>query len=124
MYFSGFPAAMPQAKAGQVKVLALSSAKRSPIAPEIPTISEVTSIKDFDLTLWVGFFVPHGTPEAVIVRLNREINSVLSQPDVRAKLLDAGAVVTPLTIEATAGFMESQSKKYQQIIQETGVKID
>ncbi len=76
-YFSGFPAVMPHMQAGTLKVLALSSGKRSDAAPNLPTVRELTGIQDFDLTLWVGFFAPRATPKDIVARLNTEINKVL-----------------------------------------------
>ncbi len=119
-YFPGFPAAVPHIKAGTVKILALSTAKRSAVAPDVPTVAEATGIANFDFTLWVAFFAPRGTPEPVIVRLNREINGVLAQPEMRARLMEAGAEVTPLSVEQTAAFVKAESDKYSQIIKETG----
>lgn len=124
LYFPGFPAAVPHMKAGTVKILALSTAKRSSVAPDVPTVAEATGIANFDFTLWVAFFAPRGTPAAVVARLNREINSVLAQPEMRARLLEAGAEVTPLSIEQTAAFVKAESDKYQRIIKETGVTAE
>src|SRR5262249_14257609 len=90
-YFPGFPAAVPHVKAGTLKVLALSSAKRSTTAPDIPTVAEVTGNKDYDFTLWAGIFAPRGTPQAVIERFNKEINKVIEDPEVKALLEAAGA---------------------------------
>ena len=120
-YFSGFPAAAPHVKAGNLKILALSSAKRSPAAPDVPTVAEVTGIKDYDFTLWAGFFAPRGTPQAVIDRLNKEINAVLAQPDVKARLEAAGAVVTPGSVAQFKNFVQTESAKYLRVIQQTGV---
>jgi tripartite-type tricarboxylate transporter receptor subunit TctC len=120
-YFPGFPAAAPHVKAGTVKMLALSSAKRSPAAPEVPTVAEVTGIKDYDFTLWAGFFAPRGTPQAVIDRLNKEINAVIVQPDVKARLEAAGAVVTPISVAQFRDFVQGESAKYLRVIKQTGV---
>src|SRR5690242_1570782 len=120
-YFSGFPAAAPHVKSGNLKLLALSSAKRSPAAPDVPTVAEVTGIKDYDFTLWAGFFAPRGTPQPVIDRLNKEINTVLGQPDVKARLEAAGAVVTPMSVPEFREFVQRESAKYLQVIKETGV---
>jgi tripartite-type tricarboxylate transporter receptor subunit TctC len=124
MYFTGFPAAMPLVKAGTLKVLAVSSAQRSQAAPEIPTVAEITGIGDFDLTLWQGFFAPKGTPGEVIARLNSEINKILAEPEVRQRLIDAGANVVPLPLDAFATFVKNESEKYQRIITLTGVKSE
>ena len=80
MYFPGFPPVMPMMKAGTVKVLAVSSVKRSDAAPDIPTVAEATGFPDFDFTLWQGFFAPKATPVEVIARLNSEINKILADP--------------------------------------------
>jgi tripartite-type tricarboxylate transporter receptor subunit TctC len=120
-YFSGFPAAAPHVKAGNLKMLALSSAKRSPAAPDVPTVAEVTGIKDYDFTLWAGFFAPRGTPQNIIDRLNKEINAVLAQPDVKARLEAAGAVVTPMSVAQFKEFVSGESAKYLRVIKDTGV---
>src|SRR3954451_14896674 len=124
MYFPGFPPVMPLMKAGTVKVLAVSSIKRSDAAPDIPTVAEATGFSDFDFTLWQGFFAPKGTPTDVITRLNGEINKILADAETRQKLTDAGANVTPLTIDQFAAFVRAESAKYERIIRETGVKPD
>ena len=124
MYFPGFPPVMPMMKAGSVKVLAVSSARRSDAAPDIPTVAETTGFKDFDFTLWQGFFAPRGTPPEVIARLNTEINKVLADPTVRQRLVDAGANVAPMSIADFAAFVQAESAKYERIIRETGVKPD
>ena len=124
MYFSGLPAVMPLMKSGSVKVLAVSSSKRSDAAPEIPTVAETTGSSDFDFTLWQGFFAPRGTPPDVIAKLNREINKVLADPTIRQRLVDAGANVAPMSIAEFANFVQAESAKYERIIRETGVKPD
>src|SRR5689334_9887044 len=120
-YFPGFPAAAPHVKGGTLKILALSSAKRSPAAPEVPTVAEVTGISDYDFTLWAGIFAPRGTPQPVIDKLNKEINAVLTQPDVRTRLEAAGAVVTPMSVAQFTAFVAGESQKYLRVIKETGV---
>jgi len=122
MYFSGLPPVMPMMKAGTVKVLAVSSAKRADAAPDIPTVAEATGFADFDFTLWQGFFAPKGTPKEVIVRLNGEINKILNDPATRQKLLDAGANVVPQSSEQFSAFVGAERAKYERIIRETGVK--
>jgi len=120
-YFPGFPAAAPHVKGGTVKMLALSSADRSSAAPDVPTVAEITGIKDYDFTLWAGFFAPRGTPQAVIDRLNKEINAVIVQPDVKARLEAAGAVVTPMSVAQFKDFVQRESAKYLRVIKQTGV---
>jgi len=120
-YFPGFPAAAPHVKGGTVKMLALSSAERSPAAPEIPTVAEVIGNKDYDFTLWAGFFAPRGTPQPIIDRLNKEINAVIVQPEVKARLEAAGAVVTQMSVAEFRHFVQGESAKYLRVIKQTGV---
>jgi tripartite-type tricarboxylate transporter receptor subunit TctC len=123
-YFSGYPAAAPQIKAGRLKVLALSSAKRSQAAPGVPPVAEAEDIKGFDFTLWVGIFAPRGTPRDVVLKLNREINQALAQPELRDRLAGEGAEVATLTVEQVTEFVNAESEKYRQIIKETGIKSE
>src|SRR5256714_2551278 len=124
MYFPGFPPVMPMMKAGTVKVLAVSSAKRADAAPDLPTVAETTGFADFDFTLWQGFFAPKGTPKEVTARLNAEINKILADPETKQQLLDAGANVVPQSTEQFAEFVAAESAKYERIIRETGVQPD
>jgi tripartite-type tricarboxylate transporter receptor subunit TctC len=123
-YFPGFPAAVPLMQAGKIKLLAVSSAKRSPVAPDIPTVAESTGITNFDFTLWVGFFAPRNTPKDLAELLNRAINKVLLEPDIKSKLEADGAVVTPLSIDQFTGFVRAEIGKYKEIIAEAGVKSE
>ena len=120
-YFPGFPAAAPHVKGGNLKILAISAGKRSPAAPDVPTVAEVTGNKDYDFTLWAGFFAPRGTPQPVIDRLNKEINKVVEGPEVKARLEAAGAVVTPMTVTQFKDFVQDESAKYLRVIKQTGV---
>jgi tripartite-type tricarboxylate transporter receptor subunit TctC len=120
-YFPGFPAAAPHVKGGNLKILAISAGKRSPAAPDVPTVAEVTGNKDYDFTLWAGFFAPRGTPQTVIDRLNKEINKVVEDPDVKARLEAAGAVVSPMTVAQFKDFVQNESAKYLRVIKQTGV---
>lgn len=121
-FFSGFPAAVAQVKAGALKLIAVSTAKRSPAAPEVPTVAEASGLGDFDISLWQGVFAPRATPKDVVARLNVEVNKIVTQPDIRAKLRDDGADVAPLTVDQFTAFVRAESDKYLQIIKQSGVK--
>jgi tripartite-type tricarboxylate transporter receptor subunit TctC len=122
LFFSGFPAAVPHVKSGSLKLLAVSSAKRSAAAPDVPTVAEASGLADFDITLWQGFFAPKGTPKEIVARLHAEIQKVLAQPDVKAKLLEAGADVSPISTDQFVAFVKAESGKFAQIIKEAGIK--
>jgi tripartite-type tricarboxylate transporter receptor subunit TctC len=122
LFFSGFPAAVPHVKSGMLKLLAVSSAKRSGVAPDVPTVAEASGIAGFDITLWQGFFAPRGISPQIVARLNAEINKILGQPDVKAKLLEAGADVMPMAVDQFGSFVKSESEKFLQIIKEADLK--
>jgi tripartite-type tricarboxylate transporter receptor subunit TctC len=110
-YFPGYPAAVPLTQGGKVKLLAVTSAKPSPNAPNIPTVAAATRLPDFDFTLWAGFFGPRGMPTEITSRLNAAINKVIVEPEVRA-----------LSIDQTAAFVQTEIGKYQSIIKAADIK--
>ncbi len=120
LYFPGMPAVIPHLESGLLKVLAVSSAKRSAIAPDVPTVAEASPLKDFDFTLWVGLFAPARTPEDVVARLNKTINAILIEPEIQRKLMEAGADVNPMSVDQFTAFVQTEGRKYLQIIKETG----
>jgi tripartite-type tricarboxylate transporter receptor subunit TctC len=122
LFFSGFPAALPHVKSGKLKLLAVSTAKRAGTAPDVPTMAEASGIADFDISLWQGFFAPRGTQNEVVVRLNREINRLLNEPDIKARLLQIGADVRTISIEEFAAFTKSESGKFLRIIKDANLK--
>lgn len=123
-YFPGFPAAVPLMQGGKVKLLAVSAATRSPAAPDIPTVAEATGIANFDFTLWVGFFAPHGLPPEIASQLNTAINKILLEPDIKTRLNDDGAEVRTLSIGQFTDFVRAEIDKYRAIIKEAGVKSE
>jgi tripartite-type tricarboxylate transporter receptor subunit TctC len=123
-YFPGFPAAVPLMQAGKVKLLAVSSATRSPVTPDIPTFAEATGLANFDFTLWVGFFGPRGMPIDLATRLNAEINKILLEPDIKSRLQDDGVELRTLSIDQFIAFVQAEIEKYRQIIKEAEVKAE
>jgi len=121
LYFSGLPAAMPHVKTGKIKALAVSTAKRSASAPDLPAVAETAGFEGFDLSLWQAFFAPRGTPPEVVKRLHDTINKILAEPETRKRLEGLGADVTPLSQEAFATFVRTQSDRYRDLVKATGV---
>src|SRR5215207_4203234 len=118
MYFAVLPSAMPHVISGKLKILGVSSAKRSLAAPNVPTVAEQTGIRGFDLTNWVGVFAPRGTPADVVRRLNQEINQVLAQPDVVEQLVRHGAEAAPMSVDQFAAFLKSETGKYEELLRD------
>jgi tripartite-type tricarboxylate transporter receptor subunit TctC len=121
-YFPGFPAALPFVKNKQMKMLAVSTAQRAAGAPDVPTVEEAAGIKDFDFSLWGGFFAPRGTPKEIVSQLNAAINEVLALPDIKTKMADAGTDIIPMSVDQFAAFIKRESGKYQRIVEQAGIK--
>ncbi len=121
-YFPGYPGAVPLVQGGRVKMLAISTAKRSPLAPDIPTVAEAAGLPDFDFTLWAGFFAPHGLPADIAKQLNAAINKVIVEPDIKAKLQQTGAAVSALSINQFTIFVRGEIDRYQGIIKGADLK--
>lgn len=120
-FFSSLPAALPHVKAGSLKVLAVSSARRSGSSPDLPTVAE-QGVADFDLSLWVGIFAPRGTPADVVARLSGEIGKILTMPEMKEKFQSQGLDVVAMSTEQSTAFVNSEIAKYERIVDQTGVK--
>ena len=121
-YFPAYPGAVPLVQSGRVRMLAVSSIKRATLNPEIPTVAEVTGIANFDFTLWVGFFGPHGLPKDIAARLNAQINKIILEPAIKARLQATGADITPLSIDQFDKFVRADILRYREIIKQADLK--
>lgn len=121
--FVGMGPVLPHVKAGRLKSLAISTARRSPAVPEVPTLQE-QGVKDFDTSIWFAFFLPAKTPKIVIAKLNAEIVRILRLPDTNQYLVNTGVEVTPSTPEELARFVKSETEKYRKIIEASGTRLD
>jgi len=111
-----------QIQAGKLRALAVSSAKRFPLLPDLPTIAE--SYPAFESLAWNGVLVPAATPKPVVARLNAEIDAILKQPDVVQKLNAAGFELVGGTPEQFAAIIKGESEKWAPIIKSANIKID
>ena len=106
---------MPYMRAGKVKILAVTSAERSPALPDVPTVQE-SGVSRFVVNQWAGVFVPRGTPEATVTTLNKDINDVLTTPEVSEKLTQSGSKVTPMSVSEFRNFIDRDSRIYRQML--------
>jgi tripartite-type tricarboxylate transporter receptor subunit TctC len=123
MFFSGMPPAMSQVKAGKLRALAVTTPKRSPAAPDVPTMAEA-GVAGFDINNWFAYFVPAGTPAEVVGRINAEINKTLRLQDVKDRLSPQGAEAVGTTPEELARYVRAESDKYAKLIRASGAKAD
>ncbi len=114
--------ALPHARAGRLKVLAVTNPKRSQIYPEYPTIGE--SVPGYELISWAGFAAPGATPKDLVQKLSTDVLKALQAPEVRQKLTDYGLEVAPQSAEDFAAFMRSETGRLGTIVRDTGFKLD
>lgn len=120
--FVGMGPILPHVKAGRVQALAISTANRSPLLPNVPTLQE-EGAKGFDTSVWFAFFAPSKTPKAVLSVLNAELVRVLDLPDVREYLMNTGVEVAPGMPAELARFTRAETEKYRRIINAAGIPL-
>jgi tripartite-type tricarboxylate transporter receptor subunit TctC len=123
MMFAIMQGAMPHVKAGKLRALAVSSAKRTASAPEIPTIGE-SGVAGYEFVSWNAVHVPARTSRAVIAAIHRDIGKVLAMPDVRQRMFDLGLEVAGGPPERLGELVKSDIAKWGRVIKEVGVKVD
>ncbi|MEK6593943.1 MAG: tripartite tricarboxylate transporter substrate binding protein [Pseudomonadota bacterium] len=119
--YLGMGPAIPHVKAGRLKALALTTAKRSDLLPDVPTMQE-SGLKDFETSIWFAFFVPAKTPKAVIAKLNAELVRILKSKEVNDFLVSTGVEVAPGTPGELAATIRQDAAKYREIIKVAGVR--
>jgi tripartite-type tricarboxylate transporter receptor subunit TctC len=115
------PAVLSFVKAGRLKAIAVTSAKRSALFPDLPTVAEA-ALPGYEATSWNGIVVPAGTPAPIIERLNTEINKILAAPDMRAKLADLGYEPIGGTPEEFGAYMAREEAKWGKIVKASNLK--
>ena len=123
MMIDVMPNAYPLARSGKVRGLACTTARRSPAAPEYPTIAEY-GLPGFDVSAWDAIFAPAGTPPEIIDLLNAAIRRALEDPEVAQSLLAHGAQPIPSTPNELARYVEAESRKWAKMVMQSGAKID
>ena len=115
------PAAQGSIKAGKLRALAVTSAERVPALPDTPTAAEA-GLKDFEVSSMFGIVAPAGTPAPVVERLNGELKKILAKPDVKASLLNQGAIATWTTPADAGARVSAEVARWTKVIDEAGVK--
>ena len=123
LMFDNLASSLAQVRAGRVKALAVTTAKRSSLAPELPTVAE-SGLAGFDISTWFGIFAPAGTPREAITRLHTEFTRALAAPDVREKMLNMGAEPVGNSPAEFAAFIRAEAEKYARVIKASGARVD
>jgi tripartite-type tricarboxylate transporter receptor subunit TctC len=121
--FGNMASALPHVRSGKLRALAVTSAKRSASAPELPTIAE-TGLPGYEATAWFALFAPARTPAAIVSKLNNEVNALFNLPDVKERMLGLGADALPMTPRELGAHVESEIVKWGRLIKASGAKAD
>ncbi len=122
LVISGIGTTLPQVRGGKLKGLAVTGARRSPLAPDMPTVVE--SGINFVATTWYGVLAPAGTPPAIIQRLNSVSRTLLEDSDVKAQAAPQGVVFTPSTPEEFGAFLRAEVALWAKVVKDTGIKAE
>ena len=123
LMFGNMASAMPHVRGGKLRALAVTSAKRSAAAPELPTIAE-TALPGYEATSWFALFAPARTPEGIVSKLNAEVNALLKLPDVKERMLGLGADSIALSPRELGAYVETEIVKWDKLIKASGAKAD
>jgi tripartite-type tricarboxylate transporter receptor subunit TctC len=123
MSSTSMPPAVPQIKAGRIRAIAVTSAKRSSLLPDVPSVTEF-GYTDFDDYTWVGFFLPAGTPQALVDRINAEINKAMENADSKTKFVALGMESACTTSAEFGKFLRSEVDKWASVVKSTGAKAE
>ena len=123
LLFNVITGPLPQVRAGRLRALGVSTAKRVEVAPEIPTISE-SGLPGYEVIAWYNLFAPAGTPRSIVNRINAEVNRMLAQADVRQRLLGLGVVPLSGTPEALGKYLKFEITRWAKVIKDGGIKLE
>jgi len=121
---TSLPPALPHAKAGKLRMLAVTSGQRTPLAPEYPTVAEAAGLKGYEAVVWVGLLAPAATPAAVVNRLNAEVERLVKLREVREQVATQGSDPYHETPAAFTKLIQSDIAKWGKVVRETGAKVD
>ncbi len=123
--FDNFPASIAQVRAGKLRVLGVTTLERVPFAPEVPTIAE-SGLPGFFVTSWFGVMVPVGTPQAVVDKLNTEINRALNTTEIRDAYFQAGFVMPPSPNSQAQfnTFVQAEIERWAKVVTKANIKVD
>lgn len=125
IHYGGVPPTIQFVKAGRLKAVAVTAAKRTAFLPEVPTIEEALKVRDYNITVTFGMLAPAGTPKPVVDRMHAELGKIMSSPDFKATLVKLGTDETPVMSQAELGaWLKNETARWKRIIELTGIRAD
>jgi len=121
--FANTLSVLPQVKSGRLRALAISSARRSAAAPELPTVAE-SGMAGYESGTWFALLAPAGTPREIVNRLNAELGKIVATAEMKAKLLDQGADPVTMTPDQFRAFLKSELAKWTKVVKTVGIKLE
>jgi len=118
------PAGLPSVRSGKLRALAVTTLKRNPAAPEIPTVAEELNLPDYEVDTWLALFAPAKTPEPIIARMHKEVARVLHLPEVKQKLLEQSADPVGSSPEELGRVVKAELKRWAEVIRQAGIKAE
>ncbi len=121
--FAGVPNALAQVPQGRLKAFAVTTAKRIPQLPDVPTLQEA-GVPGYEASVWLALLAPAGTPRDIVTKLNSEIIKAMNAPETKKALYDAGVEPTPSTPEAMSDYMVKEMDRWGKVVKDIGIKLE
>jgi tripartite-type tricarboxylate transporter receptor subunit TctC len=121
--FDNLPSSIEQAKAGNLRALAVTSPQRSPAMPDIPTIAE-SGFPGFDATSWFAIFAPKGTPREIVTKLNEEVRKALATPDLQKRFAELGGEIKSMSPEELGAYVKAENEKWAKVVKGANIKLE
>jgi len=123
LMFNVLPSALPQIKGGQVRALAVTGERRSEALPDVPTMQEA-GVPGYTAVTWNGLLAPQGTPDDIVLQINRALAETLKDPAVQARFKELGQDVLSSSPDEFAAFIRNETQKWKKVIEANGIKVN
>ncbi len=123
LMFDNIPSSLPQVRAGKLRALAVTGPRRSPVLPDLPTLSEA-GLPGFSITSWFALFAPAGTPAKILIRLNKEAGKAIASKELRQQWMAQGIEPAGGTSEQLAAFRRIEAPKWEKIVRDSGARVE
>ena len=123
LMFDNLPSSIGQVRGGNLRAIAVTSAKRSPALPNVPTVAE-SGLPGFEASSWFAIFAPAKTPPEIVQKLNAEVLKILADPEVQSRFAEIGGEIRPYKPDELRAFVQSEIEKWAKVVKASGAKID